>query len=155
MFLSGMWEGSATLPLPHCTQLLQRGLQPVRECPNNSCGGALVGFPWGLTQSLGICLSQKFVFCSEEAKHRLAVDTVLPSLSLVYSAQIQTWAGAKAPSVLPQHCASQRLQTARGVGVNLNLLPRKHRFCLSKYQLCWFLHPTDEYRNEETLWNSW
>lgn len=69
---------------------------------------------------------KRFVLCSEKTKHRLSFDLLPPSLCLVYSAQIEIWARAKAPNVLPQNYASKCLQTIWEVGVNLNLLQRKH-----------------------------
>lgn len=61
------------------------------------------GVPSALPQLTGYLLdTQRFVLCSEKAKHRLFVDMLPPSLSLVYSAQIQIWAKAEAPNVLPK-----------------------------------------------------
>lgn len=104
-----------------------------------------LGFPWGLTQSLLIYLSQKNVFCSEETNFffffchsatkfvsgLLSTDTNLRLRHQLCFPSIQTFTNSK------------------GSRCEFEFTSKK---TLSKYQPCWFLHTADKYRNEETFW---
>lgn len=69
---------------------------------------------------------RRFMLCLGKAKHRLSADMLPPSLSLVYSdAQIQIWARAKAPNVLPQNYASACLQTVWGGRCHFEFILKK------------------------------
>lgn len=85
-----------------------------------------------------------------------SVDVLPPGLSLIHSAQIGIWArlGLRHQMCFHQIICPNVCKQYKGIGVNLNFFQRKHWFCLPGHQLCWFLHKSNSYRNEKTIW-SW